>query len=49
MSDVLFFLIGIPVVVIIGTIVYCLATIVLEALAAPVYLIETLIERRRNK
>lgn len=49
MEDALFFVLGIPAVVIIGTVVYCLATMVLEVLAAPVCLVETLIERRRNK
>jgi hypothetical protein len=49
MTEVLLFLIGIPCVVIVATVLYCAAAMLIEVLAAPVYLFDTLIERRKQK
>lgn len=49
MGEVLLFLIGIPCVVIVTTVLYCAASMIIEVMSAPVYLIDTLIERRKNK
>lgn len=49
MSDIIYLVIGIPCVVIIGTVLYCAASMIIEVMSAPVYLIDTLIERHKNK
>jgi hypothetical protein len=49
MGDLLMLLIGIPCVVIVGTVLYCAASMIIEIMSAPVYLVDTLIERRKNK
>lgn len=49
MTEALLFLLGIPCVVIVGTLLYCAGAMIVEVLAAPVYLADTLIERRKKK
>jgi hypothetical protein len=49
MSDIIYLVIGIPCVVIVGTVLYCAASMIIEVMSAPVYLIDTLIERHKNK
>ena len=49
MTDLLYLIIGIPLVVITGTVLYCAGAMLVEVLAAPVYLVDTLIERRKKK
>lgn len=49
MKEVLLFLLGIPCVVIVTTVLYCAGAMLIEVLSAPVYLADTLIERRKKK
>ena len=49
MKEALLFIIGIPCVVIIWTILYCAAGMAIAVCSAPLELIDTLIERRNTK
>jgi hypothetical protein len=49
MGDIIYLIIGIPCVVIVTTVLYCAASMIIEVMSAPVYLIDTLIERHKNK
>ncbi len=49
MKEVLLFIIGIPCVVILSTIVYCAAGVAVSLCAAPLELIDAMIERHNTK